>query len=97
MTHRYVSETAGTVRILKSKVMLEGIGPVEVSTVDLSSHGILRITGYETCLFWGTESRVVQSYSTWAGAVRGHVKWRKPETVARALHMMYVDRNRITH
>lgn len=81
-----------TVRILKSKVTLEGIGKVEVSTVDLSSHGILRITGYETCLFWGAESRVVQSYPTWDAALQGHAEWSCEEKVARALHVLYGQR-----
>lgn len=85
-----------TLRILKSKITLEGIGPVEVSTVDLSSHGILRLVGYETCLFWGAESQVVQSYPTWDAAVQGHSTWDCAETLARALHVLYVERNCIT-
>lgn len=76
-------------RHLQSTVTLEGIGPVAVSTIDLATHGLPWLVGIETCLFWGGQSRVVESYSTWARGVRGHVKWKKPETVARALHAVY--------
>ena len=80
-----------SVRILKSKVVLEAIGAVEISTVDLSSHSVRWLTGYETCLFWGTESEIVDSYPTWDAAVQGHAEWKSAEKVARALHVLYCD------
>lgn len=86
-----------TVRILKSKVTLEGIGSVEVSTVDLYSHGVRFVSGYETCLFWGRDSAVVETYSNWEEAQEGHAKWSAAEKIAQAMvahavHCMYDHR-----
>ena len=80
----------GHPRHLTSTVTVESIGDVDISTIDLSCHGVRFLTGCETCLFWGRgESEVVQSYATWDQAVQGHAEWQSAEKVARALHRMY--------
>jgi hypothetical protein len=79
-------------RHLESTVSIETVGKVDISTIDLSQHGVRHLIGYETCLFWGTESEVVGSYSTWDSAVQGHAEWNSAERVARALHVLYRDR-----
>lgn len=79
-------------RHLTSTVNIESIGPVDISTIDLSQHGVRFLTGFETCLFWGRESAVVQSYGTWDEAVAGHAEWQSAEKVARAIHVMYLER-----
>lgn len=79
-------------RHLKSTVTIETVGQVDISTIDLNQHGVTFLRGYETCLFWGRESEVVESYNTWAEAQAGHSKWELPETLARALHVLYRDR-----
>jgi hypothetical protein len=76
-------------RHLESTVSIESIGPVDISTIDLSQHGVRSVRGIETCLFWGRESEVVASYPTWAAAVQGHAEWNSAEKVARALHVLY--------
>lgn len=77
---------------LKSTVSVESIGKVDISTIDLSQHGVRFLTGCETCLFWGRESEVVQCYGTWDEAVAGHAEWESAEKVARAIHVMYLER-----
>lgn len=70
-------------RHLKTTVTLETIGPVDVSTIDLSHTGIW--TGYETCLFWGGNpgnSEVVETYGSWEQARDGHAKWTDPAVLA---------------
>lgn len=71
---------------LVNKIAVEGIGVVTVSTANLA-HTTPIWTGFETCLFWGTESEVVQSYSTWTKATRAHLGvWSNPNTVAEAIY-----------
>lgn len=79
-------------RHLTSTVSIECIGKVDISTIDLSIHGVRFLVGFETCLFWGRESEVVQRYSNWAEARAGHAEWESAEKVARALHVVYRDR-----
>lgn len=70
---------------LVNKIAVEGIGVVTVSTVNLAN--TISVAGFETCLFWGTQSEVVQSYSTWTKATRAHLGvWSNPNTVAEAIH-----------
>lgn len=71
---------------LVNKLTVEGIGEVTVSTVNLS-HTTPFWAGFETCLFWGRESEVVQSYSTWTKATRAHLGvWSNPVRVAEAIN-----------
>ena len=79
-------------RHLESTVSIETVGKVDISTIDLSQHGRRGLVGIETCLFWGRESEVVESYSTWDAAVQGHAEWQSAEKVAYALHALYRDR-----
>jgi hypothetical protein len=79
-------------RHLESTVTVESVGPVDISTIDLSQHGRPGLVGLETCLFWGRESVVVASYPTWDAAVQGHSEWNSAEKVARALHVLYRGR-----
>ena len=79
-------------RHLESTVSIESIGKVDISTIDLSQHGRRGLVGFETCLFWGGNSDVVESYATWDEAVQGHAEWNCAEKVARALHVLYRDR-----
>lgn len=75
---------------LKSTVILETIGKVDVSTIDLSHTGIC--TGFETCLFFGEggrNSEVVETYGTWQSAVQGHASWIKAARLARRLAEIY--------
>jgi len=83
---------SGDSRHLKATVTVETVGKVGISTIDLSTHGVRFLNGYETCLFWGRESAVVQSYGTWDEAVAGHAEWQSAEKVARAIHVMYLER-----
>lgn len=72
---------------LKTAVVLESVGKVEVSTINLSQ-STPYWTGYETCLFWGRSghnSEVVETYSTWQEAVQGHERWINPEAIANCL------------
>jgi len=82
----------GYSRHLTSTVTVESVGPVDISTIDLSQHGRPGLVGLETCLFWGRESAVVESYATWDEAVQGHAEWNSAEKVARALHVLYLER-----
>ena len=61
---------------LKNTVAVQKVGPVEVSTVDLSlpEYGIVG-KGYETCLFWKGDSEVVEWYATQSQAEQGHARW----------------------
>lgn len=79
-------------RHLKASVTVETVGKVDISTIDLSTHGVRWLNGYETCLFWGGNSRVVDIYLTWDDAVEGHAEWQSAEKVARAIHVLYRDR-----
>jgi hypothetical protein len=79
-------------RHLKATVTVENVGKVDISTIDLSTHGVRFLNGYETCLFWGRESAVVQTYGTWEEAVAGHAEWHSAKKVARAIHVLYRDR-----
>jgi hypothetical protein len=79
-------------RHLESTVTVESVGQVDISTIDLSQHGVRFLTGCETCLFWGRESETVESYPTWDAALRGHAEWQSAEKVAHALHVVYRDR-----
>jgi hypothetical protein len=84
---------SGHPRHLTSTLTVESIGPVDISTIDLSCHGVRFLTGCETCLFWGRcESVVVEGYATWDEAVQGHAEWNSAEKVAHALHVLYRDR-----
>ena len=70
---------------LVNKITIEGIGAVTVSTVNLA-HTTPTWAGFETCLFWGRESEVVESYGTWTKATRGHHGvWSNPVQVAAAI------------
>jgi hypothetical protein len=80
----------GDSRHLKSTVTVETVGRVDISTIDLSQHGVRWLNGYETCLFWGRNAEEVQSYSAWEEAVAGHAEWQSAEKVARAIHVMYL-------
>ena len=70
-------------------VLLESIGVVKVSTVQISSSRNI----YETCLFWNSSqpgeaerySEVVERYADKLSAVEGHRKWIRQEAVARAI------------
>ena len=70
-------------RHLRTTVVLESVGNVDVSTIDLSQS--TRWAGYETCLFWGKSSQVVETYGTWQAAVEGHAKWAEATQLARYL------------
>lgn len=69
---------------LTTTVVLESIGNVEVSTINLAKTSPFW-RGIETCLFWANESQVVATYSTWQEAESGHATWTNPETLARFL------------
>lgn len=71
-------------RHLRTTVVLESVGNVDVSTIDLSQSTPFW-TGYETCLFWRDSSQVVETYDTWQAAVEGHAKWADAPTIARCL------------
>ena len=79
-------------RHLNSTVTVETVGKVDISTIDLSTHGVPFLNGYETCLFWGREAEVVQTYGTWDEAVAGHAEFKSAEKVAHAIHAVYLDR-----
>ena len=66
----------------RNTINLESIGQVVVSTVELHhTWG----NGFETCLFWTGNSMVVDNYSDEYDAKVGHIRWTRPENVARAI------------
>lgn len=71
---------------LKTRVALDG-STVTVSTVELPNGR------YETCLFWGGNSEVVDTYAHRATAIDGHQSWCEPATLAVTLHRIQM-RNR---
>lgn len=74
-------------RHLKTTVVLETIGNVDVSTIDLSQSTPFW-TGFETCLFYGKDghnSQVVETYSSWEEAIQGHAHWTNELVLARCL------------
>lgn len=80
---------------LKTTVTLEAVGKVDVSTIDLSTHGWPGATGIETCIFWthrdGTEaSEVVATYPNWTEAVKAHDEYTNPAVLAKVI--MYYSR-----
>ena len=67
---------------LLSTAVLESIGKVEISTINLAQSTPFW-TGYETCLFWGSGSEVVATYGSWEEAVNGHATWANTEVLAK--------------
>lgn len=69
---------------LRTTVVLETLGSVHVSTINLSESTPFW-TGFETCLFYGRdgrESQVVETYGNWQEAVKGHANWTNKESLA---------------
>lgn len=49
---------------------------VELSTVEIPPvHGITANYRYETCVFTGNDSEVLERYNRLSDAIRGHAKW----------------------
>jgi hypothetical protein len=55
------------------KKILTRVGKMDVSTVKIP--GWLGSGGYETCLFYGNKSEVVEHYDTEVAALHGHISW----------------------
>lgn len=72
----------------KTRVTLESVGPVDVSTVELPNGW------FETCLFWGRAPRtseVVDRYASRGSAIDAHAEWCEPATLARALQRIIAE------
>ena len=76
-----------TMQHVVTTVIIESVGAVEVSTINLAHS--TRWAGYETCLFFPAGhkpgSQVVATYSTWQAAIEGHSTWANAESIARYL------------
>lgn len=75
---------------LKTTVTLESVGNVDVSTIDLATHGWPGVTGIETCLFWqypdGMDgSEVIATYTDWTEAVEAHDALTNPTVLAKVI------------
>jgi len=65
---------------LRTTIRLSESLSVDVSTIDLSMHGVEFLTGIETGLFWTWadgrgDSDIVARYASWAEARAGHAAW----------------------
>jgi hypothetical protein len=62
----------------------------EVSTIDLSIHGLSSYGGFETCIFFEDgSSEVVASYDDVANAKAGHYSFCNPYVVRLVLETVY--------
>ena len=81
--------------VLKSTIVLEKIGEVEISTVELTPLRAFGPSRYETCLFWDAinqgdpESEVVSVCFNEISARKIHAEWCDPVKIARCIHEVY--------
>lgn len=76
---------------LTHTVNVPGIGPVDVSTIDLATSGLPGATGIETCLFWPASgelaegNEVVATYGSWPEARAAHAAFCNPTVLGKLL------------
>lgn len=81
--------------LLKSQIVLERIGEVEISTVELPPLKGFGPTRYETCLFWDAinqgepETADVSICYNEISARKIHAEWCDPVKIARRIHEEY--------
>ena len=72
---------------IRTTVRLSASLAVDVSTIDLSMHGVEFLTGIETGLFWTwadgrTDNDIVARYASWDEAQAGHAAWCNESVLA---------------